>query len=131
MRIRKPRSDGGGGGGVQTPWTLPPGSTTLHHLYLVCCTLEEYSQLIWCCVCFVCFFIFCISLFLSMMVSTFYGRMYQIRNTNKPLLVGFTLTQTSLLPLARTPSSKLASRESLKKGKWDRLDMQTWVHLSL
>lgn len=31
-----------------------------------------------------------------------------------PLLVGFIFTQTSLLPLARTPSSKLASNESLK-----------------
>lgn len=37
------------------------------------------------------------------------------QQTNKPLLVGFTLTQTSLLPLARTPSSKLASKESLIK----------------
>lgn len=37
------------------------------------------------------------------------------QQTNKPLLVGFTLTQTSLLPLARTPSSKLASKESLKE----------------
>ena len=32
-----------------------------------------------------------------------------------PLLVGLILTQTSLLPLARTPSSRLARSESLNK----------------
>lgn len=35
--------------------------------------------------------------------------------------MGFTLTQTSLLPLARTPSSKLASKESLRK--WSEVKM--------
>ena len=40
---------------------------------------------------------------------------WENKQTNEPLFVGLTLTQTSLLPLARTPSSKLASKESLKK----------------
>ena len=34
-----------------------------------------------------------------------------------PLLVGLILTQTSLLPLARTPSRRLARSESLKNNK--------------
>ena len=37
-------------------------------------------------------------------------------NGGKPLMVGFILTQTSLLPLARTPSSRLANSESLQEN---------------
>ena len=39
-----------------------------------------------------------------------------VMNGGKPLMVGFILTQTSLLPLARTPSSRLANSESLQEN---------------